>query len=408
MNLSTFLRRAAAAPPAVVLQASQANGYGVIRDLARYGIPSLALDPDPAALGFLSRHAHGMVCPDPATHEAEFVERMLEVGWQLPQRGVVFPTHDEYVWAVSRNADRLEPYYHIPFSRWETMSRVADKEQQLKAAWKVGVDTPPTIFLTDAGQLAEAAEQITFPAILKPVHGVEFKRRFGRQVLKVSAPEALEDAWRTVDGCGAMMLQDIIPGGDDELYTVGSYLDARSRPLAVFTGRKIRQHPRTFGTARFAESVWIQELADAGLRLLAELGYHGISQVEFKRDARDGSFRLMEVNARHWLWHSLAACCGVDLSYVAYRDAIDKPFVAARQVDGRRWALSLVDLLDSTLEISRGELSPAVWLKSMRGIRVDGMISLSDPRPGATSAVRLVRRLARRRRTRRRRDRTQP
>ena len=59
--------------------------------------------------------------------------------------------------------------------------------------------------------------------------------------------------------------------------------------------------------------------------------------MEFKRDPRDGGYKLMEINARHWLWHSLAAACGVNLSYVAYRDAIGDPFVAPRQIDGRRW-----------------------------------------------------------------------
>ena len=43
--------------------------------------------------------------------------------------------------------------------------------------------------------------------------------------------------------CGTLMLQESIPGDDDELFTVGSYLDAESRPLAVFTGHKLRQHP---------------------------------------------------------------------------------------------------------------------------------------------------------------------
>src|SRR5674536_24669 len=108
------------------------------------------------------------------------------------------------------------------------------------------------------------------------------------------------------------MLQDIVPGGDEELYTLGSYLDAQSRPLAQFTGHKLRQHPPRFGHVSMAVSLWVPELAEAGLRLLHELGYHGVSQVEFKRDPRDGRYRLMEVNARHWMWHSLATACGVN------------------------------------------------------------------------------------------------
>ncbi len=108
------------------------------------------------------------------------------------------------------------------------------------------------------------------------------------------------------------MYQEIVPGGDDELFTVGSYLDARSRPLAVFTGHKLRQHPPRFGVCRMAVSKWDDELAEAGLRLLRELGFWGVSQVEFKRDPRDGRYCLMEVNARHWMWHSLSTVCGVE------------------------------------------------------------------------------------------------
>ena len=41
----------------------------------------------------------------------------------------------------------------------------------------------------------------------------------------------------------------------------------------------------------------------------------------------------MEVNARLWQWHSLAAACGVDLVQMAYRDAIGEP-VATRTSRG--------------------------------------------------------------------------
>jgi len=397
VKLERVLGRAAAMPPAVILQGSYANGLGIIRDLGRYGVPSVVLDPNPNALGFLSRYAAGLTCPDPATDQAAFLEALEDIGRRLPQRGVIFPTHDEYVWAVSRNRERLLPLFHIPFPGWQTMAPVADKEQQMRAAWRAGVATPTTVFVRGAEDLQTGAAQVAFPAIFKPVEGTLFKRRFGRQVLRLESPADLPDAWQRVEGCGTMMLQEVIPGGDDELYTVGSYLDERSRPLGVFTGRKLRQHPRTFGTARFAESLWIDDLATAGLRLLAEMHYHGVSQVEFKRDPRDGGYKLMEINARHWLWHSLAAACGVNLSYVAYRDAIGDPFVAPRQIDGRRWILTLKDVMDSTHEVARGELSPVRWAASLGGTRVDGVMSLRDPLPGAVNTWRMARRVVRRR-----------
>jgi len=155
-------------------------------------------------------------------------------------------------------------------------------------------------------------------------------------------------------------------------------------------------------TARFAESVWVPELADAGLRLLKELGYHGVSQVEFKHDARDGRYKLMEVNARHWLWHALATACGVNLSLVAYRDAIGRPIDAPRQRDGRKWMLATKDLPDTFFETVRRQASPADWARSLPGTRVDGVYSLSDPLPGVVATGRLAQFLWRRARRDRR------
>ena len=403
MKYERFLALAATTPPAVVLQASFANGLGIIRGLGEAGVPVLALDANPRALGFHSAFAAGLLCPDPGQDEETFLAFLEQLGRQLPQRAVVFPTHDEYIWVIARNVERLAPWYIVPFSPWSSMHRLADKEDQLRSAWRVGVDTPRTVFVSTRKDLeTQAAEidDIGFPAIFKPVESLAFKERFRRPVLRIASRDELESVYARVDDCGTLMFQEIVPGEDDTLWTVGSYVNAQSEPLAVFTGRKLRQHPRVFGTARFCESVWVPELADAGLRLLKELGYHGVSQVEFKRDPRDGRYKLMEVNARHWLWHALATACGVNLSLAAYKDALGEPFEAPRQLDGRKWMLATKDLPDSLRESLRGELSPVAWARTLPGTAIDGLYSLRDPKPGAIATWRLAQLVWRRRRGR--------
>ena len=335
MRTGTFLKAAAAQPPAAVFQVSYACGLDIVRDLgARHAVPVLALDADPAAIGLRSRWAAGMVCPDPLEDEEAFVTWLETLGPRLPQRAVVFPSHDEYIWPLSRHAERLEPWFIVPFSRWDAMQRVHDKRAQMEAAWRVGVDTPKTVFVSSGAELEAAAGEVRFPAVLKPVESLAFKLRFHRHILDVETPAELQRVYDKVDDLGVLMLQERIPGGEHELWTVGSYLDAGSRPLAVFTGHKLRQYPHAGGSCLAGVSRWDQGLAEAGLRLLQELRFHGVSQVEFKRDPRDGRFCLMEVNARHWKWHSLAAACGVNLSFAAYSDAVGRPYVAPRQIDG--------------------------------------------------------------------------
>jgi D-aspartate ligase len=388
VRLDTFLTQAGERHPALVFQVSWANGLDIIRDLSAEDVPLLALDANPRALGLRSRLAAGTVCPDPAQDEEAFVSFLEDLGRRLPRKGVLFPTHDQYIWPISRHAERLEPYYLIPFSRWETMQRLHDKRAQMEAAWRVGVDTPKTVFVDSAADLERGVEEIGFPCIFKPVESLAFKTRFRRHVLEIGSADELRETYAKVDDCGTLMLQDIVPGGDEELYTLGSYLDAQSRALAVFTGHKLRQHPPQFGHVSMAVSKWVPELAEAGLRLLNELGYHGVSQVEFKRDPRDGRYRLMEVNARHWMWHSLGTACGVNLSLAAYRDAIGEPYISARQVDGLKWVVSLTDARDAFSRWRRGEEKFLPWLKSYRGVRVDGLYSLRDPFPGALLTAR--------------------
>jgi predicted ATP-grasp superfamily ATP-dependent carboligase len=181
-----------------------------------------------------------------------------------------------------------------------------------------------------------------------------------------------------------------IPGGEDELWTVGSYLDAESRPLAVFAGHKLRQYPHAGGSCLAGVSRWDEKLADAALRLLQELHFHGVSQVEFKRDPRDGRFCLMEINARHWKWHGLAAQCGVNLSFAAYRDAIGDPYIARRQRDGVKWIVANKDVPLALLEIAKRQRSAPEYVRSLRGTRMDGLHALDDPLPGLLNAGTVV------------------
>ena len=251
MKLRRYLTAAATQPPAAVLQVSYACGLDVVRDLGRHGVPVLGLDPDPAAIGLRSRYAAGLVCPDPLVDEEALLVWLETLGATLPRRAVVFPSHDEFIWPLSRHAERLEPWFIVPFSRWDVMARVHDKRAQMEAARRAGVDTPKTVFVGSGAELEAAAGEVRFPAVLKPVESLAFKLRFHRHILDVETPADLQRIYDMVDDLGVLMLQERIPGGEDELWTVGSYLDVEvaaagglHRPQAAPVPARRRQLPR--------------------------------------------------------------------------------------------------------------------------------------------------------------------
>jgi D-aspartate ligase len=358
-----------ASVPAAVIDVGWVNGLAAIRSLGRAGVRVLAVDHRPSALGFRSRYAERFVCPDPRSNETRFVAFVRALG-----EVVVFPTHDEALNAIGRHADDLPVL--APFPAWDVLERVQSKRVQLEQAEAEGIAIPLTHFPASAAEARTASEELGLPVLVKPEHPVGFKQRFRRQAFRCETASDVEDAYRRAEEF-APMVQEFIPGGDDTLYTVGSYLAADGRALGVFCGRKLRQTPRGIGTCRVGEAVWVETVVDDALALLRAYGYHGLSQVEFKRDARDGRYKLMEINPRLWQWHGLASACGVDLPRIAYADLVgETPPGGSMDGFGKRWAITLLP----------GE-APVL----PRPPYVEAVFARDDPKPGLVHLARVVR-----------------
>jgi len=75
----------------------------------------------------------------------------------------------------------------------------------------------------------------------------------------------------------------------------------------------------------------------------------------------------------------------------AYRDVIGRPFTAPRQADGLKWIVATKDVPLSLLEIARRRQTLAGFARSLRGVRIDGVLSLRDPLPGVRWTGRVAR-----------------
>ena len=367
--------RSGAHPPAVVCDASFVNGLTAIRSLGRMGVPVFAVDHRPSALGFRSRYAFAVPSPDPGTDTAAYIDLLTELGDAIGRPTPILPTHDPPVNAIGRHRGQLGDRFLCPFPDEEKLALVQSKREQLDRASRAGVDTPETAHPRTRDDALGAAGRIGYPLLVKPSNPDGFRRRFERQAFRCETPQELERAYADAEPFEPMV-QELIPGGDEELYTVGSYIAADGAVLGVFSGRKLRQSPPGVGTCRVGEALWVPENVDAALRLLRAFDFHGVSQVEFKRDPRDGRYKLMEVNPRLWLWHGLAASLGVDFARIAYLDLLGRRG-ASVTTEGRhgRWAITLL----------AGE-SPAL----QRPPYVEPVFSLDDLRPGATQLARVV------------------
>jgi D-aspartate ligase len=363
-------------PAAVVVDVAWVSGLAAIRSLGRAGVPVIGLDHRASALGFRSRYAVPVLCPDPQDQD-ELVAFVAQLGQELDGPLPVFATHDEPLNAIARHARELGDRFRYPFPSWDVLSRIQSKRAQLEAAERAGIAVPRTVAPGTAMEARSAADGLGYPVLVKPSATEGFKRRFERQAFRCETGQEVENAYAEAKEYEPLV-QELVPGGDDMLFTLGSYLAADGEALGLFCGRKLRQTPPGgIGTCRVGEAVWDEEVVEQGLRLLHALGHTGLSQVEFKRDARDGTLRLMEVNPRLWQWHGLAAACGVDLPRIAYEDLTGhRPDPVSMNGQRRRWAITLL---------------PGEWPAPQRPPYVDAVFARDDLKPALVQAARLLR-----------------
>jgi D-aspartate ligase len=365
---------------AVVVEVAWVNGLAAIRSLGRKGLRVLAVDNRQFALGFRSRYAEPRLAPDPLDNEDGFIEALRAIAAEMDGPLPIFPTHDEHLNAIARHADVLRERYRFPFPSWDVLERIQSKRHQLETAAAAGVPIPRTLYPASAEEARAAGEEVGFPLIVKPSANVGFRRSHKRQLFRCETPAELERAYELA-APHEPMVQELIPGGAEEMYTLGSYLDRDGEALGLFSGRKLSQTRGYMGSARAGEALWVDEVVEQALVLLRALGFHGISQVEVMRDPRDGRYKLLEVNPRLWQWHSLAAACGVDLPWIAYRDLLgDPPPPARMHGDGKRWAITLMAGSGHALE---------------RPPYVDAVFTRDDPKPALVQLGRFAHRAAR-------------
>jgi predicted ATP-grasp superfamily ATP-dependent carboligase len=328
--------------PAVVLNPGTA-GVGIIHALSLGGVDMITVGRRwPPLLGRFSRYPKLHLTYRPDRGET-LAAALLAAADRFDGRGVLFPTIDVDLEAIILAQDRLAARYDVPAAPHIGM-KIFAKSWHYELAQRTGVPIPSSTKF--AGGTAPDVADFRFPLIVKPSARTEEAggRAFRLRVLtdRAALDRCLEELSREHTG-REFQLAENIPGEPDQLYTIGAYANREGRVLRTYGGRKRSQYPYTHGDASIAESL---EIPDAVHRmaaaLLEEARYHGISQVEFKYDVRDGRYKLLEINGRAWSWIKLPAYSGVNLPLIHYYDVTGDPRLAAALASPQRHDVFLV------------------------------------------------------------------
>jgi predicted ATP-grasp superfamily ATP-dependent carboligase len=310
---------------------------------------------------------------------------LIEIGKRGGLDGwILYPTREELVAALSHNREELSQVFRVPTPDWETVKWAWDKRNTYRLAQELGIPTPVTHYPENIGQLSQL-DSLAPPFALKPAIKEHFVYATKAKAWRANNHSELRSLYQKaveLAGDGEIMVQELIPGGGTQQFSYCAFF-RKGEAVGKMVARRRRQHPLEFGRAStYVESVDIPILEEFSERFLRAIDYYGLVEIEYKLDPRDSQYKLLDVNARTWGYHSLGAQAGVDFSYMLYADQVGLPVPVSRGRAGVTWVRTTTDIPAAMTAILRGDTDWKDYLRSIIDCDVEAVFSPRDPLPG--------------------------
>jgi D-aspartate ligase len=381
--------------PVIVLSGG-VTGLGVLRAFARQGIPTYVYateSADPIRRSRWYRSPPGIderaLTPSPSVGALQKV--LADSGFP---GAFLCACSDEWNRVVAAFAEQAStPFVSMAPTR-VALEIVQNKGNLALLLQTLGVPMPNTLPVASARDVLELPPANGTFYFLKPTDSQSFREHFGTKGIRVSTADEARRWLEVIASAGmSVVLQEYVPGPASEHYFIDGYVDHAGAIKALFARRRLRIYPPDFGNSTAMVSVPLAEVesaVDSVRRALAAADYRGIFSVEFKRDPRDGAFKLLEINARPWWFVDFAVRCGVDVCGMAYDDAQGREVRAVETYSvGATCIFPYYDFFSTRTLIAAGRMSWRRWCVEIARA-LQPVACFDDPMPAVASSARIV------------------
>ncbi len=322
------------APPVVLARPGYAGTIAAIRDLARDQIPVTVLAESLLECGRWSRYVRATIPTGPQADPKSLLaslEKLSEHGTG-PVAPVLLPSCDTSAWTYAAHAEELSPHFCMYAPPLATMDRILDKGRLELDCALAGVPVLRSWMVGNEAGIAQIADTLVFPLIIKPRTRVGSRLsgkgdvvanhdQLVRSLRRVERSQRFFGADAGHAQSGEFFLQqfvDVFPKG---VLSVSGFMDRSGTHFVAGAVRKIllRTEPAGVGVC-FETTPLSPELADQTARLCRRLGYFGVFEVEFIRDG--DRWAAIDFNPRFYNQMALDIARGLPLARLCYYDAI--------------------------------------------------------------------------------------
>lgn len=312
-------------PKAFVL-GSNFNALSIIQELSRHGVPCVSLDYSRNVCGY-SLYCKFKYVPNPLVDRLNFERVFLTHIARESVHPVIIPTDDAWAQSLSEMLERLKDPKRACVADSKSIKLLLDKSEFYRFSGERNFTTPKTFSVAELRMQQGPA----FPIVAKPRQRANpllpadadiMCRLFNenRFTILQNYEEFLAFEDRQRDHLDFFIFQEYVSGDSSTMYTLGAFVDRTHKIVAKFTGHKVRGYPADSGDCIVGESCDLSEdILELSQRVALATNFFGIAEFEFKRDAMNGRFYLIEVNPRAWSWIGITPKCGVNLPLIAYK-----------------------------------------------------------------------------------------
>ena len=385
------------------------GGVGAIRSLGRAGVPVYAITEDRATPAALSRFLRRrFVWSTTGSEPAEqLVEGLGGIGREIlaaeGRRCIALPTDDEAAVLMAEHAAELEPFLLTPRVPAGLPRALAGKQSLHTLCLQHGVATPRSLLPASYQELTAAADELIFPLVAK--NADPYARLSDPAVGSTTllpdraALEELAADWRSA--MPRVLLQEYLPMEHAEDWIAHLYCSDGTHAVnedLVFTGVKVRAWPPRGGVTAHAYTTPNADLAEESIRFCRAVGFHGICDLDWRYDRRDGRYKLLDFNPRLGAQFRLFETeQGVDLVRAVHLDLTGRTVPKGDQLDGRSFTVEILDAParvaarrgHRSAQLPGGPSAPPTRAGGRgRRLRELAWTAADDPLPALSAAVR--------------------
>ena len=288
-----------AAYPALIFKAGTLHhgALGVARTLGRLGVPIYAVVEDAGEPLSHSRYlTETFVWESSPANDEAFLNAMSGIAETIGSPAILFPVDDLSAIFVAENADTLRQWFLFPKLRQDLPRQLADKANLYSVCATLGISSARSLRPQSTADIEEFARDVGFPVVVKATEQWCIPSS-GRNVVFIPNQESLFRFCESIkyEQPSRIIVQEYI-SGDDWIYH--GYTNPESDLRVSFTGKKLLSFPPAGGATALGMSVCNDLLRRQAELLLNSISYSGIIDMDWRRDSRDGQYKLMDCNPR--------------------------------------------------------------------------------------------------------------